>query len=111
SDIRRIEKEEKGIIETYLGIQRNLSESRLKEIAEYVSFSDSTFPSSIVLSVKSYDYENDISIIQNYNEKTEELELLRDDKVAQIINGQHRVFGIKNTLIKILYLLQSLSLI
>lgn len=95
SDIRRIEKEEKGTIEAYLGIQRNLSESRLKEIAEYVSFSDSTFPSSIVLSVKSYNYENDISIIQNYNEKTGELELLRDDKVAQIIDGQHRVFGIK----------------
>jgi len=95
SDIRRIQNEEAGIIDSYLGIQRELSPTRLKEISKYVSFTDATFPSSIVLSVNKYDEDtNQINII-GYDEEKGILSLANNDKVAQIIDGQHRVFGIK----------------
>jgi DGQHR domain-containing protein len=96
SDIRRIQKEELGSIESYLGIQRELSKNRLNEIAKYVSYSDATFPSSIVLSVKSKDKESDQSNILGYDNETGELTLRKSDRIAQIIDGQHRVFGIQN---------------
>lgn len=95
SDIRRIQKEELGSIDSYLGIQRELSPNRLKDIAKYVSFSDATFPSSIVLSVKSIDKDSDESNILGYDNLTGELILRNSDNIAQIIDGQHRVFGIQ----------------
>ncbi|MCX6231148.1 MAG: DGQHR domain-containing protein [Bacteroidetes bacterium] len=95
SDIRRIQKEELGAIDSYLGIQRELSPNRLKEIAKYVSFSDATFPSSIVLSIKSIDKETDEPNILGYDNATGTLTLNKSDKIAQIIDGQHRVFGIQ----------------
>lgn len=95
SDIRRIQKEEMGTIDSYLGIQRELSPNRLKDIAKYVSFSDATFPSSIVLSIKSIDKETDESNILGYDNVTGELSLRKSDRIAQIIDGQHRVFGIQ----------------
>lgn len=95
SDIRRIQKEELGTIESYLGIQRELSPNRLKEISKYVSYSDATFPSSIVLSIKSIDKETDKPNIIGYDNITGKLTLVKSDKIAQIIDGQHRVFGIQ----------------
>ena len=95
SDIRRIQREEEGSIESYLGIQRELSDGRLKEIAKYVAYSDATFPSTIVLSIKSIDRETDNPNIISYDDKSGELILERNDRIAQIIDGQHRVFGIQ----------------
>jgi len=95
SDIRRIQKEELGTIDSYLGIQRELSNNRLKEISKYVSYSDATFPSSIVLSIKSIDKETDEPNILNYDNSSGLLTLVKSDKIAQIIDGQHRVFGIQ----------------
>lgn len=95
SDIRRIQREEEGSIESYLGIQRELSENRLKEIAKYVGYTDATFPSTIVLSIKSIDRETDNANIISYDDKSGELILERNDRIAQIIDGQHRVFGIQ----------------
>ena len=95
SDIRRIQLEEAGTVESYLGMQRELSEGRLKEIAKYVSYSDATFPSTIVLSIKSIDRDTDKANIISYNETNGELILERNDRIAQIIDGQHRVFGIQ----------------
>lgn len=96
-DIERIRQEGEGAIDGYLGIQRELSKKRLAEIAEYVSFNDATFPNSIVISIDS----------TTYNETTDEIEEnilsfengvleLRDDgKIAKIIDGQHRIFGLE----------------
>src|ERR1700759_5307628 len=60
---RRIQKERD--IEKYLGIQRPLSESRVKDLVKYVNFIDATFPTSIILAVDS-DY-------VSYDEKRLEL--------------------------------------
>ena len=78
---RRFEKEN--------GIQRELSFSRVKEIAAYCNDPDATFPTPIILSVNSSDTEK---IISNGI-----LQFQFDDKkiFAEILDGQHRVYGIK----------------
>lgn len=94
-DVRRIVKEEDNEIESSYGIQRDLSKKRLKEISEYVTFSDATFPTSIVLAISSIDEENDEQNIISYDKNSGLLKLKRNDKIAKIIDGQHRVFGLK----------------
>ena len=96
-DIERIRQEGEGSLDGYLGIQRELSKSRLNEIAEYVNFDDATFPNSIVLSIDSisYDEKND-EVIQNIlSFKDNVLELKNDARIVKIIDGQHRVFGLQ----------------
>lgn len=97
NDIERIRKEGQGAIDGYLGIQRELSNNRLKEIAEYVSFEDATFPNSIVLSIDSisFDSENDEITKNILSFENNVLELINNEKIAKIIDGQHRVFGLQ----------------
>lgn len=96
-DIERIRQEGEGVIDGYLGIQRELSKNRLAEIAEYVSFTDATFPNSIVISIDSTTYnETNDEIEENIlSFKNGILELRDDGKIAKIIDGQHRVFGLE----------------
>ena len=96
-DIERIRMEGEGDIDGYFGIQRELSKNRLKEISEYVSFNDATFPNSIVLSIDSIEFnetteEVTTNIISFENNK---LRLRNNGQIAKIIDGQHRVFGIE----------------
>lgn len=88
SDIRRIEDE----TDLYFGLQRRLSPNRLNQIAKYVSFSDATFPTSIVLSISTKDEEGN-SVIESYDNG--KLILKNKPNIAKIIDGQHRVFGLK----------------
>lgn len=96
-DIERIRDEGEGVIDGYLGIQRELSKSRLVEISKYVSFEDATFPNSIVISIDSTTYNyatNEVfENILSFNDGV--LELRDDGKIAKIIDGQHRVFGLE----------------
>lgn len=96
-DIERIRQEGEGTIDGYLGIQRELSKNRLAEIAEYVSFNDATFPNSIVISIDSTTYnETNDEIEENILSFENGILELRDDgKIAKIIDGQHRVFGLE----------------
>uniref|UniRef100_UPI0030D9097B DGQHR domain-containing protein n=1 Tax=uncultured Planktosalinus sp. TaxID=1810935 RepID=UPI0030D9097B len=96
-DIERIRVEGAGGIEGYMGIQRELSKKRLKEISQYVSFEDSTFPNSIVISIDSITYiDDDDVVIENivsFDGKI--LKLRNNGRIAKIIDGQHRIFGIE----------------
>lgn len=96
-DIERIRQEGQGSIDGYLGIQRELSKSRLKEIAEYVSFDDATFPNSIVISIESTSYNKETNEVEPNILSFENgiLELRNNEKIAKIIDGQHRVFGLE----------------
>lgn len=96
-DIERIRQEGEGTIDGYLGIQRELSKNRLAEIAEYVSFNDATFPNSIVISIDSTSYNEANDEIEENILSFENgiLELRDDGKIAKIIDGQHRVFGLE----------------
>ena len=105
---------------SYLGIQRTLKTDRLKAIARYVKNIDSTFPTSILLSITEDCAELHIDdnrlllklsplpeeIIKQridmgllepkniYGKETIEIQSLRYSGIAKVIDGQHRLAGI-----------------
>jgi len=90
ADIRRIEERD---IENIVGIQRPLVKKRVTEITQYVNTIDATFPTCIILAVDSMAEDGQDNII--YDEDTREIQLRRGEKVAQIIDGQHRIAGLQ----------------
>lgn len=103
------------------GIQRDESIKRVKQIAHYCTDPDATFPTSIVLGLNMYDKSKLEKILKKYgydeyddyyenidqNElnkcrlyRIEDDELIFDDinKIAEIIDGQHRIWGIRHGL-------------
>lgn len=88
-DIRRLERE----LDDYMGIQRRLSPSRSIELEQYVNSSDACFPTAVILAVAE---ENAI-----WDEANGQLILFESketplEEVALIIDGQHRIDGLKN---------------
>ena len=75
-----------------IGTQRELQEMRVKEIAKYCDDPDATFPTPIVLSIRSEDVE---SIKETSISGVYELNYYDNAKIAEILDGQHRVEGIK----------------
>lgn len=74
-------------LDTFLGIERPLSQQRVKELQKYVRSVDATFPTGILVAVSSEDAE--------YDENTRTMKIARRENVAKIIDGQHRVAGLK----------------
>ena len=117
ADIRKIDEEAKDNdnFDTYLGIQRQVSPNRIKEIQAYVNTIDATFPTSVILHIRSIDefldgkilseWDEDyidknrerISLVKNiFIDREKGKMLIRDDeKVAQILDGQHRLEGLR----------------
>lgn len=81
ADTRRQEERE---IETYAGIQRELSKNRQAEIREYISTFDSSFPNAFIIAVRSEDVVSQVG---------ETLIIRAHEKAASIIDGQHRLAG------------------
>ena len=84
ADIRNIGE---GDIDKILGIQRELVERRVRELKQYVQNIDATFPTSIILAISSDDAE--------YVEKRHEMVITREENIATIIDGQHRIEGLR----------------
>ena len=84
ADIRRIEQRD---IELYLGIQRTLNDARVRELNEYARTVDATFPTSVILAISP---EHAV-----YDERLGIMTLPRIDSIAKIIDGQHRIAGLK----------------
>jgi DGQHR domain-containing protein len=82
-DELRIEKRD---VEKYLGVERPLSEERVKEIKQYVNTIDAAFPTSIIISVSSQN--------ATYNSDTKTMYIKRKKGVAEVIDGQHRIAGL-----------------
>lgn len=72
-------------LDQYLGIQRELTQSRVIELKQYVTTVDATFPTSIILAIdsKNAEYKDGTMIIK------------RAQEVAKIIDGQHRIAGLQ----------------
>lgn len=88
-DIRRlVTGTEEREVEIYTGIQRPLSDGRVKEISKYVNLVDATFPTSVILHI---DQEN-----ARYDESTGKLIIPFRDDVAKVLDGQHRIAGLEN---------------
>jgi len=87
ADVRRMQLGiENREVEDYIGIQRELSEKREKEIGKYVNLIDATFPNSIILSISSK--------YATYDPESSTMSILHKDDVAKILDGQHRIAGL-----------------
>jgi len=87
----------------FLGIQRELKDSRIKKIAKYVTTVDASFPTSIVISVdercttvKQTDHfgYNILQVSEYIDPSSPELSIPLDHS-ATIIDGQHRLKGLE----------------
>ena len=73
------------------GIQRDLSKIRVKEIAAYCEDPDATFPTPIILSVNTSESEKiTVDECNNFH-----FEFDGEKRFAEILDGQHRVDGIR----------------
>ncbi|ASM51750.1 hypothetical protein PESP_b0132 [Pseudoalteromonas espejiana DSM 9414] len=81
------------------GVQRKLREDRIKEIGLYCKSNNATFPNSIILSAnykKSGEYVNDEDI--RWFVSGERLIIPQKIELASIIDGQHRIEGLKEAI-------------
>lgn len=94
ADMRRIENE----LDRYVGIQRKLSPKRVKEISQFVNSIDATFPTSIVISVPAscatYD-ETEKQLVLTEGKDDSSGEIIQFFEIAKILDGQHRIEGLK----------------
>ena len=96
ADVRRLDAE-LGF-ETYLGIQRPLNRGRVKELQEYVWTVDATFPTSFIVAVdrKCAVWDPDkgeLQLSEYFGSEADEQDI-PFDKVANILDGQHRIAGL-----------------
>ncbi|MGD0098158.1 MAG: DGQHR domain-containing protein, partial [Terracidiphilus sp.] len=96
-DVRRLIKERD--FEKYLGIQRPLDKSRVKEIREYVTTSDACFPTGVILSVRAecatYDDQTRTLQLSNHIDPEDPERNILYRQIAKVIDGQHRIEGLK----------------
>lgn len=88
ADVRRPDGRD---IERYIGTQRDLSEGRVSEIKKYVTMVDACFPTGIILAI-SKEYVQ----LTRSDDGLPALSIDSDNKVAKIIDGQHRIAGFQN---------------
>ncbi|EIQ1511884.1 hypothetical protein BBL91_08830 [Vibrio parahaemolyticus] len=69
-------------------VQREQSKKRIKEIAEYCSDTDATFPTPIIVAV---DLSSNVRIDDDY------IYFNENDIIGDVIDGQHRLEGLKNS--------------
>lgn len=74
-----------------MGIQRDLKNSKIKEIKEYLKTKDSTFPNTIIIAIQNDPMEMDPSYILEEEENIIQIKL--QDGIANILDGQHRLNG------------------
>lgn len=106
-DMREIRQHEDGI---YLatGIQRQLNERRVSEIATYVKTVDATFPTAVVLAISG----DCVSFSSSSNDQCLRMTLAPEpnaptpdglflyQRVARVIDGQHRIEGLRRAGVK-----------
>ncbi|MCB8878387.1 DGQHR domain-containing protein, partial [Acidisoma silvae] len=95
-DVRRVLQEERDV-ERYLGIQRPLNDARVRDLKKYVTFYDSTFPTSIIIAVNadtaSYSEDRREMTLSNIIQPTLDDSILFRH-IARVIDGQHRIAGL-----------------
>lgn len=111
-DIRRILRDREAApsgLDEYLGIQRTISDKRVKEIKEYVLNSDATFPTGIIIAVEEEcakletrtDCGSDkfaVLTLSNFPDPEDEKDRILYRQIAKVIDGQHRIEGLQDYL-------------
>lgn len=82
-DIRRLEEKSARM---HVGLERPISEGRVREIKKYIATVDATFPNSIIVVIDSKDV---VQIDKNQGS----IIIRRHEKVAKLIDGLHRLAG------------------
>lgn len=85
ADVRRADGRD---LERHIGTQRDLSEGRVSEIKKYVTTVDACFPTGVILAISSEHVE-----FTKTEDGAPAIAIDRDNKVAKIIDGQHRIAG------------------
>lgn len=89
ADVRRLELgQDNREVEDYIGIQRQLKSSRERDIGKYVNLVDATFPNSIILAISS-DH-------AQFDQDTNTMTIDYKDDVAKVLDGQHRIAGLRH---------------
>lgn len=97
TDVRRIEGEEREV-ERYLGIQRPLDKIRVAQIRKYLESPDAAFPTGIILAIDQNCAEieqDNLLVIKAYQAENSE-NSITIDKVAKVLDGQHRIAAFIN---------------
>lgn len=99
SDVRRLAKDPRDL-ERYLGIQRPLSQKRVREIKQYLEGRDATFPTAVILAVDERCAEfkeigsgpvGELQLSPYMPEEGSEEGGIPYRKIAKVIDGQHRI--------------------
>ena len=77
-------------LEEYIGIQRDIKQSKVRGIKEFINTADATIPNTII-GVLSQDY-------YTYDRDNNKLYILKDENAFKIIDGQHRLKAFDGTL-------------
>jgi DNA phosphorothioation-associated DGQHR protein 1 len=98
----KVEKTLLGNLASLVGTQRDDDKKRLKEIKKFIKQVDSHFPNSIILGANYtekgeyvYDKENSWTV-EYIDNNLYKLRIPTLDRLASIIDGQHRVFAFKD---------------
>lgn len=91
ADVRKLD--DKDSIDNYIGFQRKISPARAKEIASYCTTIDATFPTGVILAIKTLDedgLDNKNVIFASENRML----IKKESNIASILDGQHRLKGL-----------------
>lgn len=86
ADVRRLGNKDRDV-ETYIGIQRELSFARVKELKKYVNLVDAAFPNTIILAISSEK--------ASFDSTTNVLSITAQENVGKVLDGQHRIAGLE----------------
>ncbi|WP_316159086.1 MULTISPECIES: DGQHR domain-containing protein [unclassified Bradyrhizobium] len=96
-DVRRVLQEDRDV-ERYLGIQRPLDDDRVRSLADYVTYKDASFPTSVILAIDeefaSFDQNANTMKVSNCR-KGEAAPSIPIGKLARVLDGQHRIAGLR----------------
>lgn len=87
-------------LDKYIGIQRKLSNERVLEISKFAHSVDATFPTSVILAIRGecaeeIDNGRSLRLFAGVDEETGNP--IPMDQIASILDGQHRVEGLKES--------------
>lgn len=84
------------------GVQRNLDKNRLDNLREFIKTGNSIFPQPIIVSLNNdmYDIKQNINYNNNDNNNIFQLNINEDNSIiGEIIDGQHRWEGLKESML------------
>lgn len=98
-DVRRLMGEVRDF-ENYLGIQRPVEKKRVKDLQKYVTNEDACFPTAIIISIPGecarFDENTNTMVVSNKTDVPAGENPIYLKDVAKVIDGQHRIEGLRN---------------